>query len=99
MVLSNEARGVLETHIDNALLTVPQLLQYFRDQENQKSMHYKEPEDVVFGYVWGYVTAAFLPMLYPELQRGVLTQENLVEARNMIHKRSKEIRDRIFDVG
>ena len=52
MVLSAEARGMVEKYIDTMLSTIPPLVQYFRQEANQKDLQYKEPNDVVFGYVW-----------------------------------------------
>jgi hypothetical protein len=96
MVLSIEARGMVEKCIDNMLSTVPPLVQYFRRDSNRKDMKYKEPNDVVFGYIWGAVSAAILPMLLPfSLQQNTPVEETFEEVRKMLEIRSAEIQDNI----
>ena len=88
MVLSNEARGMVEKCIDNMLSTIPPLVQYFRQDSNQKDLQYKEPNDVVFGYI--------LPMLLPfSLQQDTPVEETFEEVRRMLEIRSAEIHDNI----
>ena len=57
MVLSTEARGMVERYTDAMLATIPLLVQYFSLKANQQHLQYKEPDDVVFGYVWGAISA------------------------------------------
>jgi hypothetical protein len=96
MVLSTEARGMIEKCIDNMLSTIPPLVQYFRRDSNRKDMQYKEPNDVVFGYIWGAVSAAILPMLLPfSLQQNTPVEETFEEVRRMLEIRSAEIQDNI----
>jgi hypothetical protein len=100
MVLSTEARGMVEKYIDTMLATIPPLVQYFSLKTNQKDLQYKEPNDVVFGYVWGAVSAAILPMLLPfSLQQDTPVEETFEEVRRMLEIRSAEIHDRISHVG
>jgi hypothetical protein len=99
MVLSVEARGMVEKYIDTMLSTIPPLVQYFRQEANQKDLQYKEPNDVVFGYVWGAVSAAILPMLLPfSLQQNTPVEETFEEIRRMLEIRSAEIREKIVSV-
>jgi hypothetical protein len=99
MVLSTEARGMVEKYIDTMLSTIPPLVQYFRQEANQKDLQYKEPNDVVFGYVWGAVSAAILPMLLPfSLQQNTPVEETFEEIRRMLEIRSAEIREKIVSV-
>ena len=99
MVLSNEARGMIEKYIDIMLSTIPPLVQYFRQEANQKDLQYREPNDVVFGYVWGAVSAAILPMLLPfSLQQNTPVEESFQEARRMLEIRSAEIREKIVSI-
>jgi hypothetical protein len=100
MVLSNEARGIVEKCIDNMLSTIPPLVQYFRRDSNQKDLQYKEPNDVVFGYIWGAVSAAILPMLLPfSLQQDTPVEETFEEVRRMLEIRSAEIHDNIANTS
>ncbi len=100
MVLSNEARGMVERCIDSMLLTIPPLVQYFRRDSNQKDLQYKEPNDVVFGYIWGAVSAAILPMLLPfSFQENTPVEETFEEVRRMLQIRSAEIRDNIANTA
>ena len=100
MVLSNEARGMIERCIDSMLLTIPPLVQYFRRDSNQKDLQYKEPNDVVFGYIWGAVSAAILPMLLPfSFQENTPVEETFEEVRRMLEVRSAEIRDNIANTA
>jgi hypothetical protein len=100
MVLSNEARGMVERCIDSMLLTIPPLVQYFRRDSNQKDLQYKEPNDVVFGYIWGAVSAAILPMLLPfSFQENTPVEETFEEVRRMLEVRSAEIRDNIANTA
>ena len=99
MVLSTEARGMIEKYIDTMLSTIPPLVQYFRQEANQKDLQYKEPNDVVFGYVWGVISAAILPMLLPfSLQQNTSVEESFHEARRMLEVRSAEIREKIVSI-
>ena len=99
MVLSTEARGMVEKYIDTMLSTIPPLVQYFRQEANQKDLQYKEPNDVVFGYVWGAVSAAILPMLLPfSLQQNTPVEETFEEIQRMLEIRSAEIREKIVSV-
>ena len=99
MVLSTEARGMVEKYIDTMLSTIPPLVQYFRQEANQKDLQYKQPNDVVFGYVWGAVSAAILPMLLPfSLQQNTPVEETFEEIRRMLEIRSAEIREKIVSV-
>jgi hypothetical protein len=99
MVLSTEARGMVEKYIDTMLSTIPPLVQYFRQEANQKDLQYKEPNDVVFGYVWGAVSAAILPMLLPfSLQQNTPVEATFEEIRRMLEIRSAEIREKIVSV-
>ena len=78
------------------LSTIPPLVQYFRQVSNQKDLQYKEPNDVVFGYIWGAVSAAILPMLLPfSLQQDTPVEETFEEVRRMLEIRSAEIHDNI----
>jgi hypothetical protein len=96
MVLSTEARGMVERYIDTMLATVPLLVQYFNLKTNQDHLQYKEPDDVVFGYVWGAISAAILPMLLPfGLQQNTPVEDVFEEIRRMLEMRSAEIHDRI----
>src|SRR5262245_5947163 len=99
MVLSPEARGMVERYIDTMLSTILPLVQYFRQETNQKDLQYKEPNDVVFGYVWGAVSAAILPMLLPfSLQQNTPVEETFEEVRRMLEIRSAEIREKIVSI-
>ena len=99
MVLSTEARGMVEKYIDTMLSTIPPLVQYFRQEANQKDLQYKEPNDVVFGYIWGAISAAVLPMLLPfSLQQNTPVEETFEEIRRMLEIRSAEIREKIVSV-
>ena len=100
MVLSNEARGMVEKSIDSMLSTIPPLVQYFHRDSNQKDLQYKEPNDVVFGYIWGAVSAAILPMLLPfSFQENTPAEETFEEVRRMLEVRSAEIRDNIANTA
>ena len=100
MVLSNEARGMVERCIDSMLLTIPPLVQYFRRDSNQKDLQYKEPDDVVFGYIWGAISAGILPMLLPfSFQENTPVEETFEEVRRMLEVRSAEIRDNIANTA
>ena len=90
---------MIEKYIDTMLTTIPPLVQYFRQEVNQKDLHYKEPNDVVFGYVWGVFSAAVLPMLLPfSLQQNSPVEESFGEARRMLEIRSAEIREKIVSI-
>ena len=65
-VLSAEARGIVEKYIDTMLSTIPPLVQYFCQEANQKDLQYKEPNNVVFGYVWRAVP--FFLCYYPQVK-------------------------------
>jgi hypothetical protein len=96
MAISTEARGMIERYIDTMLSTIPLLVQYFSQKTNQDRLQYKEPNDVVFGYVWGAISAAILPMLYPfSLQQNTPVEVTFEEVRRMLEIRSKEIYDNI----
>lgn len=96
MVLSTEARGMVERYIDTMLATIPLLVQYFSLKTNQQHLQYKEPDDVVFGYVWGAISAAILPMLLPfSLQANTPVEDTFEEVRRMLEIRSAEIHDKI----
>jgi hypothetical protein len=96
MALSTEARGMIEKYIDTMLSTIPLLVQYFSQKTNQKDLQYKEPNDVVFGYVWGAVSAAILPMLLPfSLQQNTPVEQTFEDVRRMLEIRSTEIHDKI----
>ena len=100
MVLSNEARGMVERCIDSMLSIIPPLVQYFGRDSNQKDLQYKEPNDVVFGYIWGAVSAAILPMLLPfSFQENTPVEETFEEVRRMLEVRSAEIRDNIANTA
>ena len=100
MVLSNEARDMVESSIDSMLSTIPPLVQYFRQDSNQKDLQYKEPNDVVFGYIWGAVSAGILPMLLPfSFQENTPVEETFEEVRRMLEVRSAEIRDNIANTA
>jgi hypothetical protein len=87
---------MFEKCIDNMLPTVPPLVEYFRRDSNRKDMQYKEPNDVVFGYIWGAVSAAVLPMLLPfSLQQNTPVEETFEEVRRMLEVRSAEFQDNI----
>jgi hypothetical protein len=59
-------------------------------------LQYKEPNDVVFGYIGGAVSAAILPMLLPfSLQQDTPVEETFEEVRRMLEIRSAEIHDNI----
>ena len=82
------------------LLTISPLVQYFRRDSNQKDLQYKEAKDVVFGYTWGAVSAAILPMLLPfSFQENTPVEETFEEVRRMLEIRSAEIRDNIANTA
>lgn len=100
MVLSNEDRGFLEKTIENVSNSyIPIWAPFFRNPENRKKMYYKEPDDVVFGLVWGAVMATFLPSVMLKFVVGTVTNEDLVEAGEIIYRRCGEIREKIFRSG
>ena len=56
MVLSNEARGMIERCIDSMLLTIPPLVKYFRRDSNQKDLQYKRTQQ---HYFWIHMGSSF----------------------------------------
>jgi hypothetical protein len=95
--LSAEVRGVLEHQIDSYLSLIPQYVETFRDKQSQ--FHLNEPNDAVFGYVLGTITASFAPTLTQLAFVNKFTPDIVVEVSEIIFRRSKEIRNRIFNTG
>ena len=97
MVLNDADRGLLENLIDYALLfNTITWLPFFRNEENRKRMQYQNGDDVFFGFIWGNVIAGFLAAVNPKIMNGMITMDDLLQAKDIVYRRSDEIRKKNY---
>lgn len=97
MPLNQILRGILEIYIDEGIANIPTLVTACR-QGNPTQTGIITIEDYIFGLVHGMVIGKFVTTyknLYSENPSPDINQE----VTSIIFRRSKEIRDAIFDQG
>jgi hypothetical protein len=96
MVLNDLVRGHVERAIDVSIQSIPQTLKNIRTIK--ESLHLKEEEDYVFGMATGYVIGTF-EAFYRLVYLKAPTAEDSSEVIRIILRRSRDIRDAIFNAG
>lgn len=98
MVLDNVDRGFLEKEIDRAISEVPLVMKAVRESGYKKIANIREETDYVLGYVMGEIIKGF--SIYFATRHGrIATPEELQEMTSIPLKRTKEIKDAIFNCG
>lgn len=98
MNLNSEARGALEKIIDDAIKGIPQQVSLFRRQSMKSELHLTKEEDFVLGMTWGSIMSIFIGRQMIQYQR-LMMQNEKEEMLAIILKRTREMRDAIFNVG
>jgi hypothetical protein len=87
-------RGFIERWIDETIQFIPTLMNGVRT--NKTNLQIKEEADYVFGLATGIIMGK-LDMFYRTMYYRRPSDEELFEAGNVISRRSRDIRDAIFD--
>lgn len=96
MGLDPTTRGVVEQIIDDHIKTIPRYVQEFR--AIKPALQIKEESDFVYGMIWGQIVSNVTVHYMYTLKRQP-SPEEMKEASDIILKRSREIRDAIFNAG
>ena len=100
MVLSNEARGMVEKCIDNMLSTIPPLVQFSPEILTKRICDTRNPTTLFLDTFGEQFQGSILPMLLPfSLQQDTPVEETFEEVRRMLEIRSAEIHDNIANTA
>ena len=98
MGLDATDRGVLEKIIDHGIEKIPELLPVFRTSEIKSRFQITNPEEFCYGHVHGRIFAEFAAH-YAVTHGDIVPDDEMNEVGNILEKRSKEIKNAIFNCG
>ena len=98
MVLDAEARGQLEKIIDREISSIPDTVEIGRNLINKKEFLVANPDDFALGMALGTIIATFSNS-YSAKYHKMPSAEDLEEINDIFIKRTKEIKDAIFNCG
>jgi hypothetical protein len=96
MPLDPSYRGFLEKVIDGTLSDIPSFVKAVRHP--QRNLGIKDPDEYSYGFVQGYIIAAFMTAITAG-KRKALGDEEFSEVFDVIARRGPEIREAIFKAG
>ena len=100
MSLDYTDRGVLEKLIEYEINQVPILIETFRDPETKTRLQITNPEEFCYGYIHGSIIRGFIAH-YLDRHKDIQIISDVImkEMGKIIQKRSREIKDGIFNCG
>jgi len=98
MALDNEDRAHLEKTIDSTIRQVPGLVKMARLEEYKKYMQYKDADDLVLGFAIGMIYGGFVEHFVTRHQSEPKLDE-IGEANQVILRRTREVKEAIFQCG
>ena len=96
MTLDANSRGALESIIDGVIKQTPSLVETFRKAKSR--MQITNESDYVFGLESGVIFGSFTALLI-SLKNRQPDLEELDQIMDILIRRSREIRDAIFNIG
>lgn len=98
MPLEIEARGLLDTYIDQMVAKVPEILRIYRDPEVKRLYQIKEENDFVLGILLGAISYGYAGAFMIAYHR-TLTPEEVLDVKGVVIKRAAELRNAMFNAG
>jgi len=98
MTLSYQDRGIIEQIIDVNIASIPKELKGFRSEDIRKYFQLKDSDEFVYGIVYGKIVATvenYLKLIKTPEQ----LQQDAEQVAEIISKRVREIKDKIFTNG
>jgi hypothetical protein len=96
-MLAPQIRGTLDTIIDPMLNVIPREMSYLRDG-GANVLHVKNLEDNLLGFVHGAIMGSF-NVVFSGIMKRQPNNEEQEEARNIVFRRTSQLRDAIFKSG
>jgi hypothetical protein len=94
-MLAPQIRGTLDTIIDPMLNVIPREMSYLRDG-GANVLHVKNLEDYLLGFV--AIMGSF-NVVFSGIMKRQPNNEEQEEARNIVFRRTSQLRDAIFKSG
>jgi hypothetical protein len=98
MVLDPRTRGTLEQIIDSFIQIIPNFVKPLFDPQQRVRWHIQNQNDFSIGFSLGSICSIFLNYFHSIYGRYP-NKDEILEAMDIIHRRTAEIRDAIFKVG
>jgi hypothetical protein len=94
MVFDDLARGAFETHIDNVIKDIPQLISRFRQKEIKNILQFRNEDDFLYGVIYGRIIFGFV---HPTARS--ITHEDIFEMQKVLVRRLRDVKDAIVSTG
>ena len=91
-------RGALEKIIEARIQEIPKLLQIFRTEEIKSRLQISYPEEFCYGNMHGRIFGEFT-VYYFSTHKITMPDDDVKELGEILEKRSREIKDAIFNCG
>jgi len=98
VALDNEDRAFLEKTIDSIINQVPTIMTMARTEEYKKFFQYKDERGVVLALAMGMIYGGFVQYFITRHERNINPDET-GETNGVILRRTREIKDAIFNCG
>lgn len=98
MGLNDNDRVTIEKTIDHAIQEIPKLIQTFRNQETKKHYQITTPDEFTYGFIHGKIITMFSAQFVVTHNRE-LNDHEFAELAQILQRRSRELKDAIFNCG
>jgi hypothetical protein len=98
MVLDSKNRGMLEKEVDNTIDAIPIFIRKYRNSTMKARLQYGDETDFVFGFKWGKIIFTFIHNFWIR-NRRFPTKHEVEEIHLIVEKRTREIKEAIFQSG
>lgn len=98
MVLDSKNRGTLEKEVDNTIDAIPIFLKKYRDSTMKARLQYRDEADFVLGFAWGKIIFTFVHNFWIK-NRRFPSKDEVDEIHLIVEKRTREIKEAIFQAG
>ena len=98
MVLDQTMRGTLEQIIDSMIKEIPRLVRVLFEPSQKAQLHIQNEKDFALGIALGGIYQTF-SVFFLSVQKRYPNDQESSEIRNIILRRTAELRDAIFSTG
>jgi hypothetical protein len=98
MVLDSKNRGMLEKEVDNTIDAIPIFIKKYRDSTMKARLQYRDETDFVLGFTGGKIIFTFIHNFWIG-NRRFPTKDEVEEIHLIVEKRTREIKEAIFQSG
>ena len=98
MILDSKNRGMLEKEVDNTIDAIPIFIKKYRDSTMKARLQYRDEADFVLGFTWGKIIFTFVHNFWIK-NRRFPSKDEVDEIHLIVEKRTREIKEAIFQAG